>query len=79
MILPRVVAMPWKTDIVFLACCVAWLFCMPVLAVVSLVLLIGYAMFSILWDCFYTAAPEPSDAREVAQHLCFGSDVRRLS
>jgi hypothetical protein len=52
---------------------------MPVLAVVSLVLLIGYAMFSILGDCFYTAAPEPSDAREVAQHLCFGSDVRRLS
>lgn len=71
--------MPWKTDVLFLACCAAWLFCLPVLAVTGLIALIGYAILSVLWDCFSSAAPEPSNAREVAQHLCFGNEVRPLS
>jgi hypothetical protein len=71
--------MPWKTDVLFLACCAAWLFCLPVLAVAGGIALIGYAICSLLWDCFSSAAPELTNAREIAQHLCCGNDVRRLS
>ena len=74
-----VAAMPWKTDVLFVICCAAWLFCLPVLAVVGVVALIGYAVFCVLWDSFFYAAPEPSNAREIAQRLCFGNEVRRLS
>lgn len=71
--------MPWKTDVLFIACCAAWLVCLPVLAVVGVVVLICYAIFCVLWDSIFSAAPEPSDAREIAQRLCFGKDVRRMS
>jgi len=71
--------MPWKTDILFLACCAAWLFCLPALAVVGGIAVICYAVFCLVTDCFASAAPELSNAREIAQHLCFDKDVRRLS
>jgi len=79
MIRQGVVAMPGKTDMLFLACCAAWLFCLPVLAVIGGVALAGYAVFCLVTDCFASAAPELSNAREIAQHLCFDKDVRRLS
>lgn len=71
--------MPWKTDVLFLACCAAWLFCLPMLAAMGVIALVGYAILTLLWDCFSSVAPEPSNAREIAQRLCFGNDVRRLS
>jgi hypothetical protein len=72
-------AMPWKTDVLFLACCAAWLVCLPVLMVIGAMGLIFYAAFCLLTDCFSSAAPELSNAREIAQHLCFGNDVRHVS
>jgi hypothetical protein len=71
--------MPGKTDFLFLACCAAWLFCLPVFAVLGVIALLGYALFCLVTDCFASAAPELANAREVAQHLCFDKDVRRLS
>jgi hypothetical protein len=36
-------------------------------------------VFCIVTDCFASAAPELSNAREIAQRLCFDKDARRLS
>ena len=69
--------MPEKTDILF-ACCLAWLFCLPLLAVVGGIALLCFAVFCLAMDCFASATPELCNAREIAQHLCFDKDMRRL-
>jgi hypothetical protein len=71
-------AMTRKTDVLFLACCAGWLVCLPLLTVLGGIWLFCYAVVSLLADRFSSAAPVPSDAREAAQRLCFGNDVRHL-
>jgi hypothetical protein len=67
-----------RTDVPFVACCVVCLGLMPLLIVGSLIALIIYAVFSIVTDTFLGGDVEIVGAREMAQHLCAGSDVRHL-
>jgi hypothetical protein len=71
--------MPWKSDVLFVACCVAWLVCLPVIIAIGVVGLICYAIVSLITDCFSSPDPQLSNAREMAQRLCSGNDIGRFS
>jgi hypothetical protein len=67
-----------RTDVPFLACCAVCLTLMPLFIVGTLIALIVYAVFSVVTDLILSGDSEVADAREVAQHLCAGHEVRHL-
>jgi hypothetical protein len=63
-----------KLDVVFVACFLVCLLCMPLLVIGGLIVLSCYALLSELADGFLGGEPDMSDAREVAQRLCYRND-----
>jgi hypothetical protein len=66
--------MPRKIDVIFLACCITCLLCMPLLVIGGLIVLSCYAVLSEIGDVFLGGKPEVTDAREIAQRLCSRND-----